>query len=44
MALGFIGIRLHAMAFTRRGDNFRIISLRKANQMEVRQYVDAINR
>lgn len=43
MALGFIGVRLHAMAFTRRGDTVRIISLRKANRVEVRRYVDAIN-
>jgi uncharacterized protein len=44
MAFGFIGVRLHAIAFTRRGGNIRIISLRKANRMEMRRYVDAINR
>jgi uncharacterized protein len=43
MAFGFIGVRLHAMAFTRRGGNIRIISLRKANRTEMRRYVDAIN-
>jgi uncharacterized DUF497 family protein len=43
MALGFIGVRLHAMAFTRRGDAVRIISLRKANRVEMRRYVDAID-
>jgi len=43
MALGFIGVRLHAMAFTRRGDTVRIISLRKANRVEMRRYVDAID-
>jgi uncharacterized protein len=44
MAYGFIGARLHAMAFTRRGDKVRIISLRKANGMEARRYVNAIHR
>jgi uncharacterized DUF497 family protein len=44
MAFGFIGVRLHAMVFTRRGGNVRIISLRKANQMEVSRYVGAFNR
>jgi uncharacterized DUF497 family protein len=44
MAYGCIGVRLHAMAFTRRGDKVRIISLRKANGTEVRRYVDAIDR
>jgi uncharacterized protein len=43
MAFGFIGVRLHAMVFTRRGGNIRIISLRKANRTEMRRYVDAIN-
>jgi uncharacterized DUF497 family protein len=43
MALGFIGVRLHAMAFTRREDTVRIISLRKANRVEMRRYDDAIN-
>ncbi len=44
LALGFIGVRLHAMVFTRRGRSIRVISLRKANRTEVRRYVDAINR
>jgi uncharacterized DUF497 family protein len=43
MALGFIGVRLHAMVFTRRASNIRIISLRKAHRLEVRRYVDATN-
>jgi uncharacterized DUF497 family protein len=34
-ALGFIGARVHAMVFTRRGGSVRIISLRKANRIEV---------
>jgi uncharacterized DUF497 family protein len=43
MALGFIGVRLSAMAFTRRGDTVRVISLRKANRVEMRRYDDPIN-
>ncbi len=43
-ALGFIGVRLHAMTFTRRDEKVRVISLRKANRSEVSRYVDAINR
>ena len=37
-ALGYIGDRLHAVAYTRRGRNIRIISLRKANLREARRY------
>jgi hypothetical protein len=44
IALGFIGVRLHVMVFTRRGDQVRIISLRKADRREVQRYVDAIER
>ncbi len=40
MAIGFIGVRLHAMVFTRRADSIRIISLRKAQRREVRRYVE----
>jgi uncharacterized DUF497 family protein len=36
--IGFIGPRLHMMAFTNRGITVRIISLRKANNLEVRKY------
>ena len=35
-ALGFIGVRLHAVVFTPRADKVHVISLRKANQREVR--------
>jgi uncharacterized DUF497 family protein len=35
-ALGFIGDRLHAVVFTPRADKVHVISLRKANQREVR--------
>lgn len=37
-ALGFIGERLHVLIFTERGDNIRVISLRKANKREVNAY------
>jgi uncharacterized protein len=43
-ALGFIGVRLHMLVFTRRGDNIRIISLRKAEKKEVKDYVKKIPR
>ena len=39
ITIGFIGERLHVMAFTRRGEKTRIISLRKANAREERRYV-----
>ncbi len=35
---GLIDGRLHCVVFVRRGAVFRIISLRKANQREVRNY------
>ena len=37
-ATGFIGSRLYRVIFTERGDLIRIISLRKANPREVREY------
>ena len=36
--LGLIDGRLHMLAFTSRGDALRAISLRKANQTEVKRY------
>jgi uncharacterized DUF497 family protein len=33
-AVGFIGDRLHVLVFTLRGENLRVISLRKANARE----------
>lgn len=39
-AIGFIGERLHVMAYTRRGAFVRLISLRKANAREIRHYVE----
>lgn len=38
IALGYIGERLHSLVFTVRNDIVRVISLRKANQREVRSY------
>ena len=37
-AYGWIGGRLHMLAFTMRGDTIRAISLRKANATEVRRH------
>lgn len=39
-ALGFVGERLHVMVFTRRGNQVRVISLRKANSREVKFYAE----
>jgi uncharacterized protein len=38
--LGYIGLRLFAMAFVERSDECRIISLRKANSREVKRYAE----
>ena len=38
LVLGMIGERLHAMVFTPREGRVHVISLRKANQREVKQY------
>jgi len=40
IAWGFIGVALHVMVFTRRGDAVRIISLRKGQKKDVRKYVE----
>ena len=37
-ALGYIGDRLHAVAYTEHGATTRIISMRKANRREMRRY------
>ncbi|MXY42798.1 MAG: BrnT family toxin [Dehalococcoidia bacterium] len=37
-AIGYIGDRLHYVVYTKREDNRRIISLRKANRREERRY------
>ena len=41
LAIGYIGLRLYAVIYTERGDNTRIISLRKASRQEVRDYAAA---
>ena len=38
VALGLIGIRVYVMIYTMRGDNVRVISLRKANGREMEYY------
>lgn len=40
-ALGLIGVRVYALVYTMRGDKVRVISLRKANQREVKIYEQA---
>jgi len=39
-AYGLIGETLHAMTFTRRGDDIRVISLRRARPKELKRYVE----
>jgi hypothetical protein len=38
IALGFIDSRLHVLIYTMRGENIRLISLRKANKREKDYY------
>ncbi|QEZ43284.1 BrnT family toxin [Cupriavidus oxalaticus] len=40
IGFGVIADRLYCVVFTQRGDAMHIISLRKANQREVRNYVE----
>ena len=40
-AIGYIGLRLYYVAFVDRAEVRRIISLRKANQREVKRYAEA---
>jgi uncharacterized DUF497 family protein len=42
VAIGYIGVRLHVLVFTRRGETIRIISLWKAQKSDVRRYVEGI--
>ena len=39
-ATGFVGPVLHVVVFAERGDNIRIISLRKATKREALRYVE----
>ena len=38
VATGFIGSRLHVMVYCIRNESVRVISLRKANNREIRKY------
>jgi uncharacterized DUF497 family protein len=38
ISIGYVGLRLHVMVWTPRGDDTRIIGLRKANDREERRY------
>ena len=38
IAMGRVGTRLHVVVFTRRGGDIRIISFRRANSREIRDY------
>ncbi len=38
LALGYIGDRLHAVVYINRGENARIISMRKADRKEMSRY------
>nr|WP_109842497.1 BrnT family toxin [Bordetella pseudohinzii] len=41
VALGYIGVRLYCAIYVDRGEERRIISLRKANSREVKHYAEA---
>jgi len=41
IAVGWIGTRLHVLIFTRRAGAIRIVSLRKANDREVRRHAES---
>jgi uncharacterized protein len=41
VAIGYIGVRLHVLVFTRHEEWIRIISLWKAQKSDVRKYVEA---
>ena len=41
IAVGFLGGRLHVVAYTIRGARLRVISFRKANRREVARYEQA---
>ncbi len=38
LAYGYIGDRLHALAYVTRGSNIRVVSLRKTNPREENRY------
>jgi uncharacterized DUF497 family protein len=41
VAIGYIGVRLHVLVFTRHDERIRITSLWKAQKSDVRKYVEA---
>ena len=41
IAVGFIGSRLHVVAYTLRGERLRVISFPKANRREAARYAQA---
>lgn len=41
IGFAYIGVRLHCVVFTDRGDTRRVISLRKANRKEIERYAEA---
>jgi uncharacterized protein len=40
IAIGYIGLRLYVLVFVEREPETRIISLRKANQREIKRYAE----
>lgn len=42
VAIGYIGVRLHVLVFTRHDERIRIISMWKAKKSDVRKYVEGI--
>jgi uncharacterized DUF497 family protein len=41
ISIGYIGVGLHVLVFTRRDERIRIISLWKAQKQDVRRYVES---
>lgn len=41
IAVGLVGVRLHLVAYTMRGEILRVISFRKANAREIQRYEQA---
>ena len=41
LAFGLIGGRVHALVYTKRSEKVRVISLRRANEREVKRYEEA---
>jgi uncharacterized DUF497 family protein len=38
IALGYLGLRLHVLVFSKQAATIRVISLRRANKREVKRY------